>query len=548
MIIYGGVKYIAQPGNTAARSDALDIIKNCIWGIALLAGAFLILNTINTSLVNLRNPDLRSVEIPGDQQFEEGQQDDTSSGGLPGNTSNACTVDTGNTKGRVDRAAVAALAKKVLSTKGILLESSGTCGSATSPYSIMQTVAGGGIPPVCDSITQDKCQKDGCPQGGSSGSVTLCPQLLEGIIKAQEMVNNGEMPPFKINSLTGGIHTSTSPHYKGMKMDVLAANDTSAPVWEKIKQGLNKVFGKANCEYSIPGGAQTYRPCLEINREGAAGKHIDVEAGGAGSPSLNDVAKYGDTVTKLAAEYSKLNPRLRENSSYGIPPTSGEKACGTPGVDPFSIIKAVADGKPPVVCDDSQMDLNPDRDGGQYAYCKCSVGGRTGNKTLGDKLLQLLIDMENAKKAGQIPDFMVVALTGGIQKWEGESSNHYSGKAFDIIPMAGSGISRVRDDWQKLADFVEKKNYDVRYEYLRIEDEYPKYYELKTSDSDKGVLFSYDKGNSSGQSTRIVQTVVTCSDMVSNFSGGNNPLTTLTSLQGLSDGLCLDARIHVNAY
>lgn len=56
MIVYGGVKYAVSPGNAGAQSEARDIIINAVWGIVLLAGAYLILNTINPSLTTLRNP------------------------------------------------------------------------------------------------------------------------------------------------------------------------------------------------------------------------------------------------------------------------------------------------------------------------------------------------------------------------------------------------------------------------------------------------------------------------------------------------------------
>ncbi len=53
MIVYGGVKYVVSAGSVSAQSDARDIIKNAVWGIVLLGGAYLVLNTINPRLVNL---------------------------------------------------------------------------------------------------------------------------------------------------------------------------------------------------------------------------------------------------------------------------------------------------------------------------------------------------------------------------------------------------------------------------------------------------------------------------------------------------------------
>lgn len=58
MIVYGGVKYVASGGNASAKSDALDIIKNAIFGVILLFGGYIILYTINPNLVNLKNPEV----------------------------------------------------------------------------------------------------------------------------------------------------------------------------------------------------------------------------------------------------------------------------------------------------------------------------------------------------------------------------------------------------------------------------------------------------------------------------------------------------------
>ena len=52
-IVYAAIKLIASAGNPAAVSEARGIITQSLWGIALLAGAYLILYTINPNLVKL---------------------------------------------------------------------------------------------------------------------------------------------------------------------------------------------------------------------------------------------------------------------------------------------------------------------------------------------------------------------------------------------------------------------------------------------------------------------------------------------------------------
>jgi hypothetical protein len=61
MIVYGGIKYLTSAGNESALGDAKVIITSAIWGILLLAGAYLVLNTINPQLVELRNPGLEAL-------------------------------------------------------------------------------------------------------------------------------------------------------------------------------------------------------------------------------------------------------------------------------------------------------------------------------------------------------------------------------------------------------------------------------------------------------------------------------------------------------
>lgn len=50
MIVWGGVKYAANPGNSSALGDAKDQIIQALLGLLLLVGSFLFLNTINPQI------------------------------------------------------------------------------------------------------------------------------------------------------------------------------------------------------------------------------------------------------------------------------------------------------------------------------------------------------------------------------------------------------------------------------------------------------------------------------------------------------------------
>jgi len=60
-IVYGGIKYVAAGGNPSSQSEGKEWIKGALWGLLLLVGASLILNTINRSITSLSFPDLPGV-------------------------------------------------------------------------------------------------------------------------------------------------------------------------------------------------------------------------------------------------------------------------------------------------------------------------------------------------------------------------------------------------------------------------------------------------------------------------------------------------------
>ncbi len=53
-IVYGAIKYTVSAGNPSQQSEAKEWITQALWGLLLLAGAYLILNTINPRITKLR--------------------------------------------------------------------------------------------------------------------------------------------------------------------------------------------------------------------------------------------------------------------------------------------------------------------------------------------------------------------------------------------------------------------------------------------------------------------------------------------------------------
>lgn len=66
-IVYGAALYTMAAGDTEKHSEARDRITQALLGLLLLLGAYLILQTINPSLVlNLNLLDLERIEVPDD--------------------------------------------------------------------------------------------------------------------------------------------------------------------------------------------------------------------------------------------------------------------------------------------------------------------------------------------------------------------------------------------------------------------------------------------------------------------------------------------------
>jgi len=214
MIVYGGVKYAINPGNTSAQGDATDIIKNAVFGVVLLAGAYLILETINPSLVILKNPGLEMVPVSTSTE-----------GTTPPPTKEEATE-------------LIRVAKWLLDNEGgkFSFSVNATCGSISHAKGNLTDVSNGELPLVCSP----DCV---CKKGGTSGTVTLNLKMLKGL---QFIVINSTVPKSVITSFTGGKHSTTSQHYQGNAADFSPVN-TSPDQWDKLLTSLrNPNAGEAS--------------------------------------------------------------------------------------------------------------------------------------------------------------------------------------------------------------------------------------------------------------------------------------------------------------
>ncbi len=254
MIVYGGVKYVVTGGNSSAQKDATEIIKSAVWGIVLLGGAFLILNTINPTLTVLKNPGLTQVQIVAPTSTGLG-----TTGVPPSSTTNTDTQES-------------QLALKYLAIKGgDGLSSSASCVAESSPRAIMQDVSLGRYPYVCSP----DCS---CTAGGLSGTVTLTYNLLQKLTTAEQARKTGGVDNFTVSSLTGGSHAATSNHYNGSAADITSNAGTLAS-WQNIFNYFKSIGADPHYEFtttdnSVCGNTTCYTTSSTV------GQHIVDSASG----------------------------------------------------------------------------------------------------------------------------------------------------------------------------------------------------------------------------------------------------------------------------
>ena len=64
-VVYGGILYAASAGNPGKQSEGREWIKSALFGLLLLAGAYLILYTVNPDIVSLSLPGLPGANVTG---------------------------------------------------------------------------------------------------------------------------------------------------------------------------------------------------------------------------------------------------------------------------------------------------------------------------------------------------------------------------------------------------------------------------------------------------------------------------------------------------
>ncbi len=61
-VVYGAVRYTFSAGNSSAQSDARDQITQAAFGLLLLLGSYVVLNTLSPNLTSFKFPSLKTIE------------------------------------------------------------------------------------------------------------------------------------------------------------------------------------------------------------------------------------------------------------------------------------------------------------------------------------------------------------------------------------------------------------------------------------------------------------------------------------------------------
>jgi hypothetical protein len=151
-IVYGGIKYITAAGNPSSQSEGKEWIYSALLGLLLLAGAYLILNTVNPALVNLTLPGLRVISLQGAGGGTTGGGGGTTGAGCAGGSCSNLSDDGFSCKpasqqpGGVDSCSAA---QGMVNTLDCLQQ------NGAPPFTVTEA-----MPPTVDHMSQ--CHNNGC--------------------------------------------------------------------------------------------------------------------------------------------------------------------------------------------------------------------------------------------------------------------------------------------------------------------------------------------------------------------------------------------------
>jgi hypothetical protein len=225
MIIVGGIEYMSTV-SLGEKEGAKSRITSALFGLLLALASYIILNTINPNLVNVK------VNVPSatiEYATDEGDESNDLSASVPSISGIQVPSDSAQN-----------LAKQILQNGAVKFAVLKDEPAATPEQNIKDTAAG-------KSATTSIRGDVGVQQ------VALVPQMLAGILAAANLT------PITINEIVGGKHSSNSAHYYGRAFDISASpNDTARNVQimnacYAAKAKPTQIFGPCSNSYSADG-------------------------------------------------------------------------------------------------------------------------------------------------------------------------------------------------------------------------------------------------------------------------------------------------------
>ncbi len=131
-----------------------------------------------------------------------------------------------------------ALAEQILANSNIDLNCyTDSCGHSSAE--VISSLKNGQAPVICSGGCSN------CAAGGPSGSTTMNPKVLQGILEV------GKTDSICITALSNGVHSVGSTHYDGNAVDIDAGGKSAGDL-QRIRNQLQSYCGWAICE--PPGG------------------------------------------------------------------------------------------------------------------------------------------------------------------------------------------------------------------------------------------------------------------------------------------------------
>jgi hypothetical protein len=217
VVVYGGILYMTSVGNPSGQSEAKEWLWAALWGILLLAGAYLILEIINPQLLNLNLPTLQNT---GQTTSQVTTPAGSSGGGSTG----------GGTSGRTFNISGGTAITQSIANAAAVASGNPPLSSVNSPtgqrvacaWAVNQVLTSDGLSPIDTNSVQS--MENALVAG--RGTLVDPSQAVAGdiVIQAQDghvgiCMNNGCTQVISNSSSNGSFtwvsNTSFSPSYSG---------------------------------------------------------------------------------------------------------------------------------------------------------------------------------------------------------------------------------------------------------------------------------------------------------------------------------------------